>query len=199
MIRNKHELKEVIDYEYNQYCHYMFPSRRRRFMGYIKHEPIMRIMKWQRLSRKVDYYKYRIESCNATFIEKIAYMYYITRRNHLGERLGIEVETYNVGKGLLIYHYSGGITLSNAVKIGINCHLHGNNCIGNSGLNDRCPVLGDNIMVGVGAKIIGNVEIVDNVKIAAGAIVVKDIIEPGCTVAGVPAKIVKQVRNSNEK
>ena len=46
-------------------------------------------------------------------------------------------------------------------------------------------------MLGVGAKIIGNVKIADNVRIAAGAVVVKDIIENGCTVAGIPAKIIK--------
>ena len=46
-------------------------------------------------------------------------------------------------------------------------------------------------MLGVGAKVIGAVRVANNVKIAAGAVVVKNILEEGCTVAGIPAKIVK--------
>ena len=70
--------------------------------------------------------------------------------------------------------------------------MHGNNCIGNAGPHDlRCPIIGDNVMVGVGAKIIGNVNIADGIKIAAGAVVVHSFDEPNITNAGVPAKKVK--------
>ncbi len=189
MIKSKNELKEVLAYEKKQYFQYMFPSRMRRLMGWIKHEPIMSIWRWQKASRKSDYYHYRVQMCNGGVIEKIAYLYWVARRNRIGEKLGIELLTAEVGKGLMIFHFGGGVVANG--KWGENVHLHGNNCIGNSGRGKHIPpTLGNNVMVGVGAKIIGDVHIADDVKIAAGAVVVKDVTEVGCTVAGVPAKIV---------
>ncbi len=191
MIKSKKKLIDIIKYEKNVYSNYMFKSKIRRIMATIKEEPVYEIMKWQILSRKTDYYKYRIDN-NPSVIEKIKYIYYIKRRNNISKYLGLEIETGNIGKGLMIYHYAGGIVINGNSIIGENCHLHGNNCIGNAGPNNlRCPIIGNNVMIGVGAKIIGNVKIVDNVKIAAGAVVIKDILEEGCTVAGIPAKIVK--------
>ena len=158
-------------------------------MGWLKQEPMYLIMKWQEASRKTDYYKYRIDH-TPSIIDKIKYLYFIRRRNVLGNRLGIELNTIHVGKGLFIYHGGGGIVANG--HWGRNCHLHGNNCIGNAGPHDdRCPTLGDDVMVGVGAKIIGPVKVANRVRIAAGAVVVHDILEEGCTVAGVPATIVK--------
>ena len=66
--------------------------------------------------------------------------------------------------------------------------LHGDNCIGNNGKDDGCPVIGNNVDIGVGAKIIGNVYIADDCKIGAGAIVVKSCKEKGKTLIGCPAK-----------
>ena len=166
-------------------------------MGCIKHEPIYLIMKWQEASRKTDYYKYRIDN-QPNLVEKIKYLYYIRKKNNLGNRLGLEMNTINVAPGLFIYHFAGGIVCNGNGVLGKNCHLHGNNCIGNAGPHDnRCPILGDNVMVGVGAKIIGNVKIANGVKIAAGAVVVHDVLEEGCTVAGVPARVVKYASPSH--
>jgi serine O-acetyltransferase len=69
--------------------------------------------------------------------------------------------------------------------------LHGDNCIGNDGITDECPKIGDNVELGVGAKIIGGVTVADNVVIGAGAIVVKDIEIPGAIVGGIPAKVIR--------
>ena len=191
MLTTYSALQETIRYEREQYRQYMFPSRWRRLMGYIKQEPLYLVMKWQEASRKTDYYKYRIDN-NPTCIEKLRYLYYVRKRNKLGNRLGIEVNTMNMGRGLFIYHFAGGLVCNGDSICGRNCHLHGNNCIGNAGPHDdRCPVLGDDVMVGVGAKIIGPVKVANRVKIAAGAVVVHDILEEGCTVAGIPARIVK--------
>ena len=55
----------------------------------------------------------------------------------------------------------------------------------------RCPVIGNNVMMGAGAKVIGNVTIADNIKIGAGAVVVTSFIEPGITIGGVPARKLK--------
>ena len=98
--------------------------------------------------------------------------------------------TTTIGKGFAIYH-NGPVVIHGKSKIGEYCSLHGDNCIGNNGINDECPVIGANVDIGVGAKIIGNVHIADNCKIGAGAIVVSDFLEPGSVVGGVPARKLK--------
>lgn len=190
MITTVKELNDILRYEHDMYCQYMFPTSWRRWMGRLKQEPLFLIMQWQAVARKTDYYKYRIDHC-PTLIEKLKYFYFIRKRNLMGCRLGIEAGTENTAIGLMVYHFAGGLIINGSSIIGRNCHFHGNNCIGNAGPHDdRCPILGNDVMVGVGAKIIGNVRIADRVKIAAGAVVVHDILEEGCTVAGIPARII---------
>ena len=65
--------------------------------------------------------------------------------------------------------------------------MHGDNCVGNDGQSDICPVIGNNVEVGAGAKIIGNVTIADNIKIGAGAVVVNDLLTEFGVYGGVPA------------
>ena len=67
--------------------------------------------------------------------------------------------------------------------------MHGGNCIGNNGLTEAVPHIGNRVDIGYGAVIIGDVEIADDVKIGANAVVNKSILEPGCTVVGVPARM----------
>ena len=52
------------------------------------------------------------------------------------------------------------------------------------------PKIGDNVDIGVGAKIIGDITIADNVKIGAGAVIVKSITTPGVTVIGIPGRVI---------
>lgn len=96
----------------------------------------------------------------------------------------------SIGPGLTIYH-NGPVVINNNSKIGSNCRLHGDNCIGNDGINDACPVIGDNVEIGVGAKIIGGVKIGNNIKIGAGAVVVSDFLQDGSIIGGVPARKIK--------
>jgi serine O-acetyltransferase len=75
--------------------------------------------------------------------------------------------------------------------IGENCIFHGNNCIGNKGTIDgveQIPHIGNNVDFGYGSVVIGNVDIADDIKIGAGAVVVNSFTEKGITIAGVPAK-----------
>ena len=53
---------------------------------------------------------------------------------------------------------------------------------------DRAPTLGDHVTVGIGSLLVGGIRIADGVNIGAGAVVTKDFLEPGVTIAGVPAK-----------
>lgn len=187
----KSELYDTIKYEEEQYSKYMFKSCRRKLMAAIKAEPTYLIMRWQNVARMTDYY-YDLSHTKGGLINKILYLWYISRRNRLARRLGLEIGTKNISKGLFVYHYSGGCVVNEASIIGENCHFHGNNCIGNAGPHDlRCPIIGNNVIIGVGAKIIGAVKIANNIKIAAGAVVVHSFEEEGITIAGIPAKKVK--------
>lgn len=158
------------------------------FVAWLKNEAPYRIWKWQRISRFTDYYRsqmyYGVGFSH--YIAKILYLYYIRKKQKLGEKLGLEIGTEHIGMGLIIYHYNNVIN-ANSI-IGKNCHLHGSNVIGNNGKSMEAPIIGDNVMLGAGAKVIGPVTIADNIKIAAGAVVVHSFLEPGITIAGVPAK-----------
>jgi len=82
-----------------------------------------------------------------------------------------------IGNSILVWH-PHSILINKNAKIGNNCVLAGNNVIGN---NKGFPVIGDNVFMGVGAVVIGNVTIGDNVKIGANATVTKSVLND-CTV-----------------
>lgn len=189
--KKKKDLKDVLSYECDIYSHYMFPSFSRYILARVKREPARMIWRWQYVSRIVDYYDSRRKKSRNPWY-KIWFFVYICMRNRFAEQLGMDVCTANIGKGLLIYHPNN--VINSFSLIGDNLHLHGGNVIGNSGPNDPegCPIIGNNVVFGAGAMAIGRIKIADGIKIAAGAIVVKDVLEKGCTVAGVPAKIVKK-------
>lgn len=93
-----------------------------------------------------------------------------------------------LGGGLYFQH--GFSTIVAAKYIGENCSINQQVTIGYNG-NDA-PIIGDNVTIAAGAIVIGNVHIKKNVIIAAGAVVTHDVSE-GKIVAGVPAKIIKEI------
>lgn len=95
-----------------------------------------------------------------------------------------------VGENLTIYHPN--IVISPHAILGDNVKLHGSNCIGNNGFIDKAPKIGNNVDIGFGAILIGDIEIADDIIIGANALVNKSFLEKGVTIAGVPAKIIKK-------
>lgn len=92
------------------------------------------------------------------------------------------------GKRLVILH-SVGIVINSKVKGGENICIESGVVIGEE--KGHCPILGSNIFIGSGAKIFGNITIGNNVKIGANAVVNKSVPD-NVTVAGIPARIVKE-------
>lgn len=121
----------------------------------------------------------------------IAKYWYLRRKNILGNKLGFEIWGTNIGEGLQLFH-NGPIVINKDAVIGKNCSLHGDNCIGNDGMTLDCPRIGDDVNIGVGAKIIGGIEIADGCVIGAGAVVVESVFEPNSIVVGIPGRAVKQ-------
>jgi serine O-acetyltransferase len=184
MIQSKEDLHLCLKYEKEIYSQYMFPTKLRYILSRLKREPIRIIYLFMKYSRITDYY--HMKTFDSSLLYKLLYFYYVSKKHRLGERLGLEVDTTNIKEGLLIYHYNN--VVNGGSVIGKNCHLHGNNCIGNNGKTNECPIIGDNVMLGVGAKVLGNITIASNIKIAAGAVVVHSFEEEGITIGGIPAK-----------
>lgn len=107
-------------------------------------------------------------------------------------RTGIEIHPgAQIGRGLFIDH-GMGVVIGETTVIGDNCLLYQGVTLGGTGKDKgkRHPTLGNNVMVGAGAKVLGPITIGDNVKIAANAVVLKDI-PANCTAVGVPARIAR--------
>lgn len=181
-ICTKEQLRDYLAYEEKVY----FSTKKEKLEYMLEREPQYYIWRYTRLLRKVEYHHN-----NSGMIHKILYAFWRRRKNCLGNRLGIEIWDNTFDKGLMIFH-AGNIVINGMSQIGKNCKLHGSNCIGNNGITLDAPILGDNIDVGVGAKIIGGVRLADNIKIGAGAVVVNSFEEEGCTLVGIPARKVKQ-------
>lgn len=96
------------------------------------------------------------------------------------------INTSQIGEGLYIQH--GFSTIISAKSIGKNCFINQQVTIGYEG--DKSPVIGDNVRICAGAKVIGGVHVGDGAIIGANAVVVKDI-PSNTTAGGVPAKVIR--------
>jgi len=95
-----------------------------------------------------------------------------------------------IGKGFMLDHATGFIAGETAV-IGDNCSILQGVTLGGTGKadEDRHPKIGNGVLIGAGAKVLGNIKIGDCARVGAGSVVIKDV-PPRVTVVGVPARIV---------
>ncbi len=139
------------------------------------------------LLRRAEYYK----NVRPLPFGKILRMFYFMLYKNSGIRLGFSIPLNVCGPGLSLPHY-GTIVISKQARIGCNCRIHVCVNIGASGGRPEAPVVGDNVYIGPGAKLFGNIRVADNVYIGANAVVNKSIAEDGAIVGGVPAKVLKK-------
>lgn len=105
---------------------------------------------------------------------------------------GIEIHPgAQIGKGFFIDH-AMGVVIGETAIIGNDVIMYHGVTLGGTGkeTGKRHPTIGNNVIIGAGAKVLGNITISDGVKIGANSVVLKDV-PPYCTAVGVPAKIVK--------
>ena len=182
MIQSKEDLKEYLSLDAARYDASRIPLLIRMLIGDEEAHAIC-FLKVLRLL------EYRINTSNKMsggFSGMI--LWFIHRRQRL--KYGIHIAPNKVEAGLKIYHYAGGIYL-NINKMGKNCSVTSGVVCGNKN-NDNTlrPTIGDNVDLTVGCKIIGNINIGDNVLVAPNSVVVKDI--PNNTVvSGIPAVFLK--------
>ena len=112
---------------------------------------------------------------------------------HQSRKTGIQINPgATIGRGLYIPHY-GGIVVNPQAIIGNYCYLSHNVLIGkvHTGMREGVPAIGDDVFVGTGAVILGNLTIGNNAAIGANSVVINDVPDD-VFVAGAPAKIVAQ-------
>ena len=106
---------------------------------------------------------------------------------------GIEIHPgAKIGKRLFIDH-GMGIVIGETTTIGDNCIIYHGVTLGGTGKDTgkRHPTIGDNVIIGAGAKVLGPIIIASDVKIGAGAVVVKECLDKGATIVGTKGKILK--------
>ena len=115
---------------------------------------------------------------------------FISQRSR--HKTGIEIHPgATIGKGLFIDH-GMGVVIGETAEIGDNCTIYQGVTLGGTGKDQgkRHPTLGNNVLVGSGAKVLGPFRVGDNARIAAGAVVLTEVPD-NATAVGVPARVVK--------
>lgn len=147
------------------------------------------IWEFQKRLRKVEYYK----NCKSnSLIGKMLHNYHKIKLRKQALKLGVSIPENVFGPGLSIVHY-GTIVINSNAKIGANCRIHACTNIGASGGKPEAPQIGDNVYIGPGAKIYGNIKLGNNIAISANAVVNKSFEEDGILLAGNPAVKIKTI------
>lgn len=145
------------------------------------------------LTKHVDIMFYKAVMVNRKYLkaknknQKVKMLYYGRLANKYARKYNLELYG-EFGNNFRIWH--SNIIINGNAKLGNNINMHGNNCVGNNGKNDKAPIIGDNVDIGYGATIIGDIKIASNIKIGAYSLVNKSFEEEGITIAGVPAKVI---------
>ncbi len=136
--------------------------------------------------RKKDYYS-NIKNRFKSILILPFKLFYNYRFSVLSHRLCFSIASFNIGPGLCLVHY-GSIVIGDNAIIGSNCRIQEGVTIGATNGSSKSATIGNNVFIGTGAKIIGDICIANDVAIGANAVVCKSVEEPGTTWGGVPAK-----------
>lgn len=142
------------------------------------------IWHFQKILRKLEYYL----NCKNSLIWKPYIIYLKYRCYSLGKSLGFSIPPNVFGPGLSIAHY-GTIIVNPGARIGENCRIH--NCVHigtQCGERYKSPKIGNNVFIGPGVVVVGDITIADGIAIGANSFVNKSFFEKGITIAGSPAK-----------
>ena len=175
----KQTLKEVLKFERK---HYVTSNKELILRSFMCAERVQ-IWKFQKALRKAEYYKHR-----KGLFAKFKHVCNLRKKNIYGNKLGLSIHCDCFDVGLYICHF-GNIIVNGNARIGKNCILHGNNCIGNShNSNLNVPAIGDNVELGWGAACYGKIRISSSVILGAHCVVVKDILETNSVWIGNPQR-----------
>lgn len=182
MILNKQELKSYIDAESRNYQG-QESGWLGRFWLNLFADPICEqkyIWRYIKTLRLVEYYEY-IKENNKLYLP--LYIFHLMKLRKYSHITGLQIPPNVIGKGLTIWHW-GPIIINSATVIGVNCTLYPGVLIGHKIPGGGSAVIGDNVFIGSGAKIIGHVRIGNNVVIGQNCVITKDIPDNTIVVCG---------------
>ena len=164
---NKSELNDIIEEEKGIYI--------KKNYSFQKFTHSKRYMIWRFLSyyRLTQFYREEQNKCSGLqkIITKIKTRYYTRKKNIYSEKCGIEISNgVRIGRRLRLWH--GGVVIN--AHLGDDCLIHGNNVLGNK------------------AVIIGKIEIADDCRIGANAVVTKSFTTPGSVIVGIPGRLLEK-------
>ena len=174
MIQNKKDLKKFLDSD-KRALHYSTQKKPK----FGRDE----IWKYEILLRKTEYYA----NIKKSLFSKLKLVLYKYRFHKLSVKLGFSIPLNVFDEGLSIAHY-GSIVVNKNAKVGKNCRIQENVTIGSTDGEEDAPIIGDDVFIASGARIIGDITIGNKVSIGANAVVVKSFEENHITIAGVPAR-----------
>lgn len=175
-IKTRAQLKETLAIECARY-----PLSLRRIVPYLLQISEGAILRRHTvLLRKTEYYRNTGRRVLAALYE--------ARLMRLQNRHALHIPLNTCGKGLQIFHLFP-VCMNGNVTVGEYCRILPNvSVIGDDTAADLAPTVGDHVTLGIGCTLLGGITIADGVTVGAGAVVTKSFLEPGITVAGVPAK-----------
>lgn len=174
-IKTKAQLREYLDAECGGY-----KLSGRRWIAYLFQISERAILtKHMRLLRTTEYY--------VNTNKRIRALWYQARLMKFQNKHCIHIPINTCGKGLKIEHVIP-VAMNGNVTLGENCRLMPMVMVAGDDSTDACPVIGNNVTLGIRSTVFGNITLADGIFVGAGAVVNKSFLEPGIAIAGVPAK-----------
>ena len=175
MIQSKEDLKRYLETEgkkYHKKWYYNLPIMMTEQQILYKHAKFL---------RKAEY---------AANNRKLTRVWYLFRLLRIQTRYGISIPLNVLDEGFEMAHL-GSVIINAGSCIGKNAKLHPGVCIGAN--HDKAPKIGDNVYLGPGAKVFGDIVLGDNIQVGANAVVTKSCMKDGAILVGIPAKDVSKV------
>lgn len=139
------------------------------------------LAKHQVLLRRAEYHR--------NVGHRLRYALVRLRLDRMQNKYCLHIPLNTCGKGFRLMHL-GPVLINGRAALGAHCVLHMCSSVVAKGISDAAPTLGEGVILGYGACVVGGVEVANNVAVGANALVCKSVDEPGVSVAGVPAKVV---------
>lgn len=172
MIQTKEQLQHILQMEesiYGKKWYYYLPIMLTEKQILYKHAYFLRKAEYAMNNRKISRY------------------WYLTRLLRIQTKYGISIPLNVVEEGFEIVHL-GSVIINSKAHIGKNVRLHPGVCIGAN--HDKAPSVGDNVYIGPGAKIFGDIKLANGIQVGANSVVTKSCDVEGAILVGVPARMI---------
>ncbi len=182
MIESKRDLREWLHADSRNYQNVVRFKFNRFALSPISDQ--VYIWKYIKTLRHVEYY---LSKNNLLFL--MLRFWHLRKLRKYAYMTGFQIPPLTVGKGLTLWHM-GGVVINGNARLGEKCTIHPDVVIGHKSRGDGAPVIGNNVTIYSGARIIGDIRIGNNVEIAPNAVVIKDVPD-NVIVGGIPAYVLK--------